>query len=182
MKNNSIIKIIHLVLLTITLGLSIISISNIINSSTLVVEGTIFTLGYLADVCALLAGFIYFAGLYKKDSSKFYRIFMIFLTISFILRLSTVDSSNLFLLYMNLASTAVVVVLGIGQNLGKKLTCVLGLGVIVIQLIIFFISIINVETISVVVLTRDISTILLSISLFFMILGKYEDKENRGTI
>lgn len=181
MKNNNVIKIIHLVLLSITLGLSIISISNIPNSPSFIGDNAVLTLEYLADVCALLAGFIYFAGLYKKDAAKYYRIFLIFMIISLVLRLSN-DNSNGLHLYLNLISTIDLIILGVGQNLGMKTTYGLGIAIIAIQIFMFFMNIINVQTITVTSLSRDISSILLSTSLMFMILGKYEDKQTRGTI
>lgn len=182
MKNKLFIKIIHLVLLTITLGLSIVSLSQIPVSASIIGTETIITMGYLADICALLCGFIYFAGAYKKDESKYYRIFMICLIISYSFSLSSViGQSNQFPLYIHLVALIAATILGVGQNLGVKLTFTISVVIIFIQLLVFIIDILSISNISVALLSKDITSILLSTSLAFMVFGKYSDKENRNT-
>lgn len=138
----------------------------------------------LVHFVAYFAGLLYAFSGYRKNGARYYKIFMLCLSVSEILslvgKLNRPEPSTLSLILSGIC-IALSLVLLFGKDLGNKLSITACSLCLVIHLYNFFHTLINATTKFQAVTGPLSDTIMLVIALVFII-AKYEDKKERGTI
>ena len=131
-------------------------------------------------ILALVTGVAYFIRNYAKNAAKFYKAFLAFTVISFLLRIAIIvtgDINNLHLI-CSIMSLGLMLLLTFGKDLGPTKTIYIYVLMIFCEMLIMFTGM---DKFSLSLFVAKASTLLLAGSIGLLILFKYVDKADRGT-
>ena len=137
----------------------------------------------LCDMFAFICGYLYAKSDYSKQGAKWYKAFIGLTALSTLFHLHSLTHASGFGIpvYLLMASIVILLVLTFAPNLGKKNTWILFAVLFAIDLIYTpLVQIDNIDTTTAVisVLTRLVADGTIGLA----IMGKYRDKDARGTI
>lgn len=158
---------------------------NVIHIAQVLANGYVVTLDIIT-LLSLLSATVYCVYGYKKDASNYFKAFILLLAIQELIRIpgivklggvmSGINISD-YLIFIAI-SFAVMCVLFMAENLGKKKSVILGLVALLLNILIVIKSVINGYYFHLMVLLPNV---VLFAVLVLMILAKYYDKAERGT-
>ena len=138
---------------------------------------------------ALIFGLFYSLSGYKKDSAKYYKVFMILYVVSSIFSLvvgiysniksdSTVSGINIFATLCSIAIIVCACILVVGKDMGEQKSIHLSCVILVAGLVKMIIALYSK---SLDVITSEVSNLVLAIIVVAFVSAKYLDKASRGT-
>lgn len=178
-------KIIHLILVGVSIVLCCITISNIGNDSTYTDIG-LRTLTYLFEVFAAVAGICYLAYGYKKNAAVYYKTCMVLMAIASTLMAIRQMTIGLPINYSieNIVALVMIIILATGKDLGKNKSYLV-LFILIVCRAYMLIEIFRVFDFASVnsfsITSYGLVDFFLATTAAFMVTGKYLDKSERGT-
>lgn len=180
-------KVVHTVLLILALGLNVFDIINAANDVS--IYGTSDLAGYvkMASILAIATSFVYLVFGYKKNASMYYKITMGILTFAQALSVMYIMNTvvvPLHTCFLQVTSLILICILASAKDFGEKNSTILVLILIalrVVSVIVVFSNLRNMTTEAINLLTRSISDLLYAGTIGLMVIGKYEDKQIRGS-
>lgn len=139
---------------------------------------------YIVEIIALLLGNVYFTVGYKKNAHMSYKCYMAFYGLSIMISIISIIMSekiDLISLVITAALFATAIILAAAKDLGKKKSYSLGLELIIFSAALFVCMWLDKGFIDMELVYMNISGIMLATTTQLMIMGKYYDKELRGT-
>ncbi len=174
----------------ILLGLAIYANARILFSSSDAINWG-YRLGEVVTLCAVLNAFVYLIDGCKKDAARFFRDYVISLTVAELYSMVLMAKGNV----VNVAeilpamvSFGLLCILSVAENFGRRNTNILA-GIILVCKIISAISVFlqnpglrrGGTELGTVCLIRSLTSVALVLIMCFMIYAKYEDKASRGS-
>lgn len=186
------IKIIHLILMVAAIILCFVSLMKTDTIAEFFSDPGLHIASYIAAIFALISGIIYLAFGYKKNAAVYYKAFMVILVVvqaiicyrqmTGAISPDAVQAS--FIAICNIVSFIMLVILATGKDLGKakayvvaSILLVCRLSILILDLIVFR----GMLRFVIAIISFAVSDVLLAGTAFFMVTGKYLDKDARGT-
>ena len=185
-KKNLPIKVIHLILMIASIILCCLSFTKIGSDSRVFSDTGLRMISYISEIIALISGIIYLAFGYKKNAAVYYKVFMVILVFvqSIICYRQMVGKVSPRAAITSIISLLMIAILATGKDLGKvKSYSIVSILLICRLLIVVF----DINAFGAMpdtgftIISFAISDVLLAGTTAFMVLGKYLDKEARGT-
>ena len=139
-------------------------------------------------VAAFTVAFIYFLSGYTKKAAAYYRTFLVLFAIGMGLQIITVVVQNVFpryVAYLELIPLICTIQLAFSLNMGKQKTLIVAGIMMVFRLVLLVLTFVNAAVYSGTklyshLLVNEFCNALLALSVVFMVIAKYWDKEKRG--
>lgn len=142
---------------------------------------TIFKWILLLSIFALIFGFVYFLKGYGKQAAVFYMVFMAIFAVVSLLTVIAASKKGLPLsVIMEIIVFAVIVVLAVRENTGKKVSLILTTVMMAAQVVHLINTVMNHTSVASVYMAIVLA--ILAATAGLMVLAKYRDKDARGTV
>lgn len=186
-KKYSVLKVVQMIFMAAAIVLCAVSLIENGFSKFVFTDTGLKAFSYIAEIIALLFGIVYLAYGCKKNAAAYYKTFMIILAIvqAVIFYRQIFSTASAYVAILNIVPFVMIVVLAICKNLGKTISLSLAGILFASRIIIAIFEIVYVKDISGIdlfVISYTVSDILLAGTAFLMVVEKYIDKDERGTI
>ena len=187
-KNHLSLRIVNSILLLASLGLCIIAMIKNSSDTSAFGSNPLTTICDVLNILMLAFGLVYMLMNYSKNAAIIYKAYFVMLYIGIFVQAILLPSAPYFnttyLLIFNLISLSAVAVLSVASDLGRKKSFLFATLFVLCRLVLLITFIVKVPgygTATIGVVSAGVSNFLIALTTGVMVIGKYLDKNERGT-